>query len=117
MSANTPASTTPEVSASTTPQVDASPTTASFAELQQQAKRESAIRQSIANTAQCLETNQHYSDLGCFYAATTPVANSFGAELGVATRDPKTGEVQRTGIGLYIRSDHAVSVKFTCPDI
>ena len=63
-----------------------------------------------------LETTGHYQDLGCFYAASTPVPASFGAEIGVVTKDEKTGAVQRTGIGFYIRSDHMADVKYDCSD-
>jgi len=105
---------TTEVEATTV--TEATPKSEGFAELQQQAKREAAIRSQLGSTGQCLESNGHYAELGCFYAAPAPVANSFGAELGVVTRDTKAGTVQRTGIGFYIRSDHAADVKFNlCP--
>jgi hypothetical protein len=116
--------TTTETTVMETPDTDTQPTTVTeatpkvdgFADLQKQAKRDADIFGNLADTAQCLETNQHYADLGCFYAGKAPVANSFGAELGVVTRDEKTGTVQRTGIGFYIRSDHAADVKFNlCP--
>lgn len=55
---------------------------------------------------QMLEDHGHYHDLGCFYAAGAPIANAAGAELGIVTTDGKTGEVRRSGIGLYLRCDH-----------
>jgi hypothetical protein len=61
---------------------------------------------------QALESSGHYQDLGCFYAASTPVPAAFGAEIGVVTKDEKTGAIQRTGVGLYIRSDHAAGCQY-----
>lgn len=53
-----------------------------------------------------------YAEAACFYAAASPVANSVGGELGVVTRDDKTGETYRTGVGLYLRSDHLCKLPF-----
>jgi hypothetical protein len=75
----------------------------------------------LSRWARCHETNKFmaeqreshgtYTDLGPFYASATPVANSVGAEFGIVTRDSKTDEACRTGIGIYLRSDHIFSAK------
>ena len=88
------------------------PNNEDFAKLQQQARQKSTIEASLASAAQALETNQHFAELGCFYGGAAPVANSFGAEIGVVTKDDKTNTVQRTGVGFYIRSDHARNIEF-----
>lgn len=61
---------------------------------------------------QVREDTDAYADLGFVYAATAPVANSWGAELGVVTKDKESGTVQRTGFGFYFRSDHLCNDKF-----
>lgn len=53
-----------------------------------------------------------YAEAGIFYAAKPPVANSLGAEMGFATRDNKTGQVQRSGLGFYLRSDHMCNLPY-----
>jgi hypothetical protein len=79
------------------------------------ARQREAVDNLKASTGQALEDNNHYSELGCFYAAQAPVANSMGAEIGVVTKDEKTNKVQRTGIGIYVRSDHAANYTFDLP--
>jgi hypothetical protein len=61
---------------------------------------------------QAREDLQTYADAGVFYAAKTPVANSIGAEIGVVTKDDKTGKVQRSGLGFYLRSDHICQLPY-----
>lgn len=61
---------------------------------------------------QVREDTDAYADLGFVYAATAPVANSWGAELGVVTKDKENGTVQRTGFGFYFRSDHLCNKKY-----
>ena len=61
---------------------------------------------------QMRQDNGDYAEAGCFYAAASPVANSVGGEVGFHTRDDKTGEVYRSGIGLYLRSDHLCKLPF-----
>ena len=58
------------------------------------------------------EDLQGYAEAGIFYGSASPVPNSFGAELGVVTKDEKTGTVQRTGFGFYFRSDHICNKKY-----
>jgi hypothetical protein len=67
--------------------------------------------------SRALESTGHYQDLGCFYAASTPVPAAFGAEIGVVTKDEKTMKVQRTGIGFYIRSDHMANTEIDYSNI
>jgi len=57
------------------------------------------------------EAHGTYTDLGPFYASATPVANSVGAEFGIVTRDSKTNKARRTGVGIYLRSDHIFNAK------
>lgn len=76
------------------------------------ARERMALDQHRQALGQSLEDSDHYTDLGPVYASATPVANAFGAEVGVVTRDDKAGTVQRTGIGLYIRSDHAANFTY-----
>lgn len=61
---------------------------------------------------QVREDTDAYADLGFVYAATAPVANSWGAEVGVVTKDKESGTVQRTGFGFYFRSDHICNKKY-----
>jgi hypothetical protein len=81
----------------------------------------------LARWARCNETNKFmaeqrelhgtYADLGPLYASATPVANSVGAEFGIVTRDSKTNKTKRTGIGIYLRSDHIYRAKLdACAD-
>ena len=79
------------------------------------ARQREALDRTKTSTGQALEDNNHYSELGCFYAAQSPVANSMGAEIGVVTKDEKTNKVQRTGVGIYLRSDHAANYTFDLP--
>jgi len=71
-----------------------------------------AVDEGLKAHGQLLESNGHYKDLGFCYAAPAPVANAIGGEVGVVTKDEKTGTVQRTGVGLYIRSDHMADYKY-----
>jgi len=64
------------------------------------------LQETFDNAGQDRENHGGYAEAGPFYASKAPVANAVGAELGVVTRDEKTGTVQRSGIGFYIRSDH-----------
>lgn len=61
---------------------------------------------------QAREANEAYKDLGFLYAASSPVANSLGFEAGFVSRDQKTGEVSRSGLGIYLRSDHLCQLPF-----
>lgn len=61
---------------------------------------------------QAREDLNAYTEAGPFYGAAAPVPNSIGCELGVVTRDEKTGTVQRTGFGFYLRSDHICNKKY-----
>lgn len=61
--------------------------------------------------AGALEAAGHYTDAGVFYAATSPMAASVGAELGIVTRDEKTGKTQRSGVGFYLRCDHLAKIE------
>jgi len=74
-------------------------------------KRSETLDQLKADHAQALETNGHFNDWGFVYAAAAPVANAIGGEIGFMQRDDKTMTVQRTGIGIYLRSDHIFSAK------
>ena len=73
---------------------------------------ESQLKAEIDAVHQAREDLGGYSEVGPFYGAAAPVPNSFGAELGIVTRDEKTGTVQRTGFGFYFRSDHLCNQKF-----
>lgn len=75
-------------------------------------QQETELRMEIDAVMQAREDLGGYSEVGPFYGAAAPVPNSFGCELGVATRDEKTGTVQRTGFGFYFRSDHLCNKKF-----
>lgn len=80
------------------------------------ARQREAVDNARNDAAKTLQANAHYHDIGCFYGSATPVANALGAEIGVVTKDEKTNKVQRTGVGLYIRSDHMADVKYDCSD-
>jgi hypothetical protein len=66
--------------------------------------------------AQQRELTESYSDFGFLYHGHSPVANSIGLELGVVTKDEKTKQVQRTGFGFYLRSDHLADASFDSSD-
>ena len=55
---------------------------------------------------QARETYQGYARLGPVYASNTPIANAIGVEIGIVTSSGKRKTVQRTGFGIYLRSDH-----------
>jgi hypothetical protein len=74
-------------------------------------QRTENLDQLKADHAQALESNGHYKDWGFVYAAPAPIANAIGGEIGFMQRDDKTMTVQRTGIGIYLRSDHIFSAK------
>lgn len=67
--------------------------------------KERAFEQALDDMGQ-LREDGGYAEAGPFYACKAPVANAIGGELGIVTKDAKTGEVARTGIGFYVRSDH-----------
>lgn len=71
-----------------------------------------ALEACLDEHGQIRENTESYADLGPVYAAPTPVANAWGAELGFVTKDEKAGTVQRTGFGFYIRSDHLCNKKY-----
>ena len=78
---------------------------------EQQAVRERMAKEQRLSDARfnlrtTLEECGHFKDLGVVYAAGTPIENSVGAELGIVTKDDKTGVTSRSGIGVYIRCDH-----------
>ncbi len=75
------------------------------------------LQETFDNAGQDRENYGGYAEAGPFYASKAPVANSVGAELGVATRNEKTGTVQRSGIGFYIRSDHFFGHTFEDVDV
>jgi hypothetical protein len=103
------------VTEQTTSNNESEPTKAELDKVRQQ----QMLDQQRFSYQQMLEDNGHYNDLGCFYAAGAPIANAAGAELGIVTTDDKTGEVRRSGIGIYLRCDHlggtpAKKVKIEC---
>jgi hypothetical protein len=61
--------------------------------------------------AQAREDQGTYSG-SVVYMGQAPVANSLGLEVGFVTDDVATKGVQRTGIGLYLRSDHLWNQRF-----
>lgn len=71
-----------------------------------------ALEACLDEHGQVREDTESYADLGPVYAAATPVANAWGAELGFVTKDEKAGTVQRTGFGFYLRSDHLCNKKY-----
>lgn len=75
--------------------------------------KERAFEQALDDMGQLRELSNGYAEAGPFYASKAPVANAIGGELGIVTKDAKTGETQRTGIGLYIRSDHMFGNTYT----
>jgi hypothetical protein len=40
------------------------------------------------------------------YIAGAPIPNAIGAEIGVVSQHSRTKQIQRTGVGFYIRADH-----------
>lgn len=74
--------------------------------------KERAFEQALDDMGQ-LREDGGYAEAGPFYASKAPVANAIGGELGIVTKDAKTGEVARTGIGFYIRSDHMFGNTYT----
>jgi hypothetical protein len=89
--------------------IEPAPMTQSPAE--QLAQRNRADEARLAY-GQRLEDLGAYAEAGIFYAGKSPIANSLGAELGVVTRDEKTGKVQRSGVGFYLRSDHMCQLPY-----
>ena len=75
------------------------------------------LQETFDNASQDREERGGYAEAGPFYASKAPVANAVGAELGVVTRDEKTGTVQRSGIGFYVRSDHFFGHTFEDVDV
>jgi hypothetical protein len=112
---------TPEVKAEApeakpeTPEVKAEPAKGKTEAAKDKAKLEQQRTESLdqlkAGHAQALETNGHYKDWGFVYAAPAPIANAIGGEIGFTQRNNETMTVQRTGIGIYLRSDHVFSAK------
>ena len=70
------------------------------------------LKEEMDGMGQAREDLGGYHDAGVFYGAAAPVPNSFGAEVGIVTKDEKSGTVQRTGIGFYLRSDHICNTRF-----
>jgi hypothetical protein len=68
------------------------------------------LRQQLDKAEQALRSAQEegnqFFDLGPVYTAGAPMANAVGIEFGVVTTDDTTGNKHRSGIGVYIRSDH-----------
>lgn len=75
-------------------------------QVQKWAADRQAVDQARHTFQQKLEDHGHYTDLGFIYAAPAPIANAVGAEIGVVTTDDSTGDVRRTGVGIYLRCDH-----------
>jgi len=71
-----------------------------------------AMEELLETHGQARELNNGYAEAGPFYASGAPVDNSFGCEFGVVTKDEKTGTVQRTGVGFYLRSDHLLNRRY-----
>jgi hypothetical protein len=70
------------------------------------------LQDSIEVAAQDRETNNQYLGSNGLYASGSAIENSFGVELGVATHDKTTNSTQRSGLGLYIRSDHLCNKRY-----
>ena len=94
-------------------------------EVKAEAKAEPVKGKAVAKATRELETvrfaqqrelTESYSDFGFVYHGHSPVANSIGLELGVVTKDEKTKQVQRTGFGFYLRSDHLADASFDSSD-
>lgn len=74
-------------------------------------QRTKKLEQIKADHSQALESSGHYNDWGFVYAAPAPIANAIGGEIGFMQRNDETMTVQRTGIGIYLRSDHIFDAK------
>ncbi len=86
------------------------------AKVEQWARERAATQAAQRQFGQTLEDNRQYNEAGPFYAGNAPLAGSAGFEVGVVTRNKDTGKVQRTGLGLYVRSDHLAKVQYNCSD-
>lgn len=86
-------------------------TTSNATPAQQLAERNRNTESRLA-FGQAREDLSSYAEAGVFYASQSPVANSVGGEVGIVTRDEKTGEVRRSGVGFYMRSDHMCNLPF-----